>query len=611
MTAERARASDESAYREAIRAFSDVAAALSAVRDQDELLHLVARRICELVDVPRCSVYLREDETGLYRGQVGHADHDIDALVKRLVCGTDADGFTQEIVKSQAPVVVGHALLDPRPVKSAMRDWHIVSMLGVPMLLRGEVIGIFFLDAEDEPRAFTSLEQDLASAFAELAAVAISQSRLYNEIRTSHDTVARQNQVLRRASAVDDRLTSLVLEGRNLREIAEAITELTHKPCAIHDADGKRIAVAAPEEPARMVPRLLEPEFASQPEIAEALQALTPRKAAVIGPFPAAGLPHRFLVAPVTVRDHQWATLILMEHGSRFSGFDVLVSRRTATIVALELSAERRAANAEWNARASLAGELLRGNRDTAQLESRAEFLGMALERPHVLCLITTRDAENGTLPDARAAVAAFLAEAPGASVIATGVAEGIAAIVEVPGDEAPLVGIGSVKALVAAACRRLSPDRQLIAGLSSSCRRPSDYVRAYAHARHVVQCMNALSGSDGEDVLAADDLGAGRLFLATADRAEADRFAHEVLGGLLADETPPELLATLAAFFLNGRSVRQSALRMGVHENTVRYRLGRIEALTGLPIATDSDAQMSAQMALLVLRLQGRASVE
>jgi len=42
------------------------------------------------------------------------------------------------------------------------------------------------------------------------------------------------------------------------------------------------------------------------------------------------------------------------------------------------------------------------------------------------------------------------------------------------------------------------------------------------------------------------------------------------------------------------------------VHENTIRYRLARIEHVTGLGVSACSDDQLSAQLALLVLRLQG-----
>ncbi len=56
------------------------------------------------------------------------------------------------------------------------------------------------------------------------------------KLRSSLDTVARQNQLLRRAATIEDRLTKLVLDGGDIREIASAVAQLTAKPCAVYDA---------------------------------------------------------------------------------------------------------------------------------------------------------------------------------------------------------------------------------------------------------------------------------------------------------------------------------------------------------------------------------------
>src|SRR5690242_14207318 len=205
-------ASREEAYQAAIRAFGDVAGALGEASELDDLLHLVARHICDLVHVQRCSVYLRDKDSDLFRGQVGHADRDIDAQVKRLVAGVPGDEFTGEILRTKSPVTLRDALQDPRPIKSTMRAWHIRSMMGVPMIVRGEVMGLIFLDNEDRPHAFGEVDAETAAAFADLAAVAINQAQLTRKLRASLETVARQNQLLRRAAEIEDRLTKLVLD---------------------------------------------------------------------------------------------------------------------------------------------------------------------------------------------------------------------------------------------------------------------------------------------------------------------------------------------------------------------------------------------------------------
>ena len=102
------------------------------------------------------------------------------------------------------------------------------------------------------------------------------------------------------------------------------------------------------------------------------------------------------------------------------------------------------------------------------------------------------------------------------------------------------------------------------------------------------MHCLTNLAATTDIATLAADDLGAGRLFLAAADRGEADRFARDTLGPLLDTEDPKvaDLLSTLQVFFEAARSVRQTAVRLAVHENTIRYRLSRVAELTGLDVA-------------------------
>lgn len=590
----------EEAYQAAIRAFGHVAGALGELREIDDLLHLIAKNICELVGVHRCSVYLRDADSDLFRGQVGHSDRDIDARVKRLTAGVPGDQFTAEIIRTNAPVVIDDARTDPRPIKSAMRDWKIRSMMGVPMIVRGDVIGLVFLDDEDRSHAFSSTDEDIAAAFADLAGVAINQAQLTGKLRSSLETVARQNQLLRHAATIEDRLTKLVLEGGDIREIARAVATLTSKPCAVYDARDERLALEMPpglEE--TVVPKLLEPHFRDQRAVVDALAALDTSRGGVVEPVPAVGLNHRFMVAPIIVRDDTWGRVVLMEYRSRFGALDMHVCRRAATNIAVEMSAERRAATAEWNARAALAGEMIRGGSDAASLRHRADYLGIPLETPRVLCLI--RPAERAELPDPRDAATRFV-DAGAPAALATAFAKGLVVIVDLPPDAPTPVAIAEAKRLVA----EVFDEGSVLAALSTVCTSLEDYERAYTQAGQVMACLERYAAE--RHMLSADDLGAGRLLLSSANAAEVERFATDTLGTLLdGGETNDDLVTTLGAFFDNGRSIRRAAAALDVHENTIRYRLGRIEEAIGIPVAADADAQLTAQLALLVLRLQGR----
>jgi sugar diacid utilization regulator len=597
-------------YRAAVRAFGSVAEALGKVEDLDALLHLIALQASKLAGARRCSVYLRDPESDLFRGQVGYPENVEDAEIKRLVAGVPADRFTQEIVESRRPVVVSNALDDPRTIRSTMRAWNVRSILGVPMVQHGQVIGIVFLDNDGESRAFSQADCEVASTFADLAAVAISQVRMTAELRSSVELAAKQNRLLRRAAATDERLSRLVLEGGDLREIAVAVAELTRKPTSIHDTRHRRLAVAMP--PALeddVVPRLLEPPYRDHPLVRDALVRIQGTRGGIVGPLPAAGLPQRFLVAAVTIRDEDWGHLVVMEYGCRFGALDMHIARSAATNIALELAAERRAARGEWDARASLAADLIHGNSRGAPLGRRASYLAIELTAPRVLCLLSADPSSDEPMPTA-ADVAAALALGPGdRSVLATEVPEGVAVLLELPAKLPTMEAIVAVRARlerVLADPGRCGPCGTFGA-ISTRCAEPADYVRAYDEARQVMRCRHTLCGDNGPRALTADDLGPGRLFLATADREDAERFAHDTLGALLTDnEGTHDLLLTLQVFFEHGRSVRRSARALAVHENTIRYRLACIEDRTGMKVAHSSNDQLTAQLALLVLRLEG-----
>jgi sugar diacid utilization regulator len=601
-------------YRAAIRAFGDVAVALGKDKDLDTLLHLIAVRICQLTDVRRCSIYLRDESTGLFHGQVGHAELDIDARVKRLTAGVAADGFTREIVETKRPVLVSNTRTDPRPIRATMRAWNVLAMLGVPMILKGEVIGIVFLDNEDQPHSFTAGVREIASTFADLAAVAIAQAQINTQMRQSLRTVARQNDLLRRAAVLDDRLAELTLKGADVREIGDAVADLTNKPTAIYDAAYTRRALAMPSWiEGEIAPQLLESPHRDDRAVQDALAALSETRPSVIGPLPSADLHHRFLVAPVTVRESLWGYVVIMEYGRRFGALDTHIARRAATNVALELSAEQRAAMAEWDARSALASELIRGAQDDVMLQRRADFLGVDLESPHLLCLITADEQDPSAIPSPHD-VATAVSEITGREdVLAAAVAEGVVVIVSLaaagtsPETERPKVG-----ELVAQSLVRLSQGGRLIGSLSRPCSCVGDYASAYVEVCQVMRCQRSFGTPECAPIVAAGDLGAGRLFLASADRAEADRFARESLAGLRGeDETRRELMRTLCVFFEQSFSVRKSATALDVHENTVRYRLARIQESTGLDVVGSSDDRLTAQLSLMILKLSGQISTQ
>jgi DNA-binding PucR family transcriptional regulator len=89
---------------------------------------------------------------------------------------------------------------------------------------------------------------------------------------------------------------------------------------------------------------------------------------------------------------------------------------------------------------------------------------------------------------------------------------------------------------------------------------------------------------------------------LLTDDVEAARRFAARELGPLAAeDDATVRLASTLAVFLDEGASFVGAARRLGVHTNTVTYRVHRAEELLGHPV---SERQLELRVALRLARL-------
>lgn len=590
----------------ALRAFAQVAAAAEDTTALDDLLQVVAAQISELVGVGRCSIHLRDERVGLYVGTVCSSGGPTAAEdIKRSRAGCPADGITGELLRTRRPVIVDKAQADPRAVQSTVRFWRIRSIMAVPMLVGDDVIGVIFLDDEAASHAFSAEDAEVALAFGELAAVAVVHAQRRAELRAEVDAAHRHIRALRRATAVDERLSDLVLEGRPLRDLLLTLAELLGKPCAVFGPDGARQATAVPPGVAdHIAPRLLEAPYAQHPDVVAAMAAQDGHRVFVVGPLPQAGLTHRHVVAPVVLDGRTWGHLVVMEYTSRFVGADMLTLRRAATLVALQVSIDRRAVEADWDAGASLAAALLTGDAEPAIVARRADHLGVRLDRPRVVTVLAPRPGEETALPDLRAVATAYAELAPDLAVYTTPVPGGIAVLAGASDAD----GLAERAALAAErVCLRLSSTGRFVGGVSAVHAGAPGYRVAYGEARRAVECLQHLGRPGGPVVTGAAQLGGSLVFLATSDADAVTAFAASTLGWLVDDPSMADLLTTLCSFFDNAASIRRCAGCLQVHENTIRYRLGRIEELSGLAVAHDPDAQLQARLSLHVLKLQGR----
>jgi PAS domain S-box-containing protein len=92
--------------------------------------------------------------------------------------------WVEHLLTHKVPLAVGEAQTDPRlaAVHDLMGRWDTVSLLLVPLLVEGQVVGSLGV-AAIEPRAFSSDEMDLAQRVAEQVSGVLARARLREERR--------------------------------------------------------------------------------------------------------------------------------------------------------------------------------------------------------------------------------------------------------------------------------------------------------------------------------------------------------------------------------------------------------------------------------------------
>ena len=587
----------ESLPSEAMSIFSAIALANGGAAGVEELLALVAQGAASLLGVSRCVLYLRDAETGLFRGECCYGATGVGDGIRGSVCGQEFDGLTREIVTTRSPVVVSNARQDPRPVRSAVLRWGLRALVGAPIVHDGDVIGLIYLDDDRRQRAFGPRDMKLLEVFTLLVSGVIARARETERLRDEARALNGQNRALQRTLAFGDRLALLVAHGAGLREVAATVAQFTGKACAIYDGDGQRRTMAgAPDAATADAEPPFPPTLASFPALAKAVDQARPGRPTVATAAGPDGAVRRLLLLRAPEETPDGATIVLEQQGAqRLQVLDAKVMRRAAPMVDLIVRSEIDRAECLR----ALTADLLLGHPDERLVE-RAVQHGLDLAAPRVVCLIGPVPA--GGARGAGAVAAAFEAVTGAPTRLVVGVGGQVAVMLPLAGDAPAPEAVDRVRATVAAALAELGGDGEAWrAGLSSPCHQRDDYPHALGEARQAL----AAGAEMGDRVLAVDDLGPSHLLTSGIDAARAARFARAVMAPLLDDgsESGAALLATLETFFDCGRNIRQTAQRLEVHENTVRYRLGSVTRRTGLDIAGNPRDELTVQLALQLMR--------
>ncbi len=189
-----------------LQALTEVSAKMAASLQSGELIAGLLDQLKTVLPYDTAILWLRQGKTMVVAAARGFPD---DEERLGLEVAVEDSALLNEMITTSQGIVVGDVRADPR--FPALIEAERLSWLGVPLVSKGEVIGVLALE-KAEPHFYTVEYTQLATTFASQAAVALENARLYEES-------------LRRAAELDQRSQRLALLNRLSSELSGSLSE--------------------------------------------------------------------------------------------------------------------------------------------------------------------------------------------------------------------------------------------------------------------------------------------------------------------------------------------------------------------------------------------------
>ncbi len=392
--------------------------------------------------------------------------------------------------------------------------------------------------------------------------------------RAASRLVNEQFGVLERGVQVHERLERLVIEGHGLEEILASTGAAIGGAAIVLDRSGRELARSANgHSPEGDAAAELAAEIAKQ-ESSAPPAPFAPEHGDLAGRALAVPVPGRRGGEPV-------AWLAVISERDPLGDFERLCARQAAIVVGLELMRERIVRETERRLAGDLLADALGDRLEADELSGRLRPFGIGGEAAVLVFELEDPPAAEATLELA-------LSDAGVPALVATSSASGkplLCAVVDT--NTADPVGTArrAREALTG------GPGRN---GVRAAASRPAG-VGSLRRAFHEARCaLEATSLTEGEapEVASYRDLGAFTLLLALQDDDALRLYSDGLLDPIerTEGEYGGELLRSLEAFIENNGNWERAARQLYCHRHTLRYRIRKIEELTGRDLGRATD---------------------
>ncbi len=418
--------------------------------------------------------------------------------------------------------------------------------------------------------------------------------------------VNRQYALLQTSQKIYSQLTDLVLQGGNLTDLVNTLSQIINRSVLIEDTTFRVLAQTylGPLDEMRRKSMLKNrtPPDASQKLLRAGVYARMKRdlKPVRMSPMPEIGMTRERLVVPIVVDRDIYGYLWVITDKETHE-FDMIAVGHGATVAALIIFKENAVAKAEAARRGDFFDQLLdydEGNRHL--LQERARRLNFNLEKNHQVILVYGRPKGGGNARPLLGDVQEWF-HREGRSPLIVWRNERVVVVLE---------GTRAQHTAQKMSTEMRHPARNLLIGVSNVAADFTELAGCYEQAQEVIHIQELLSIDEG--VYYFKDLGLLHwLYHLPAEALSGNQFLQSLLELDAHDQRRnTELVKTLEGYLDNGCSLVETAVVLHIHRNTLVHRLKRIEELIDLDLH-DPLQKLNMHVALRQYRLQLKSGGE
>jgi purine catabolism regulator len=390
--------------------------------------------------------------------------------------------------------------------------------------------------------------------------------------------VNEQYEVLQRGIALHKRLERLVLEERGLDEVVRALAAATGGAVWVLSARGENIAGKlfrrqVPDDVLESVrDEVVRRSERSGDGTAEEAAEFAPDHPEIAG---------RSLVLPISLRGRgaPQAWLVAARDAGGLGDFERLILQQAVTVVALELMRQRAMRDTERRLAGDVLAEALTGRLSGSELAVRLRPFGVGANA----AVLVFSQPDREVAASAEGDLDRFLADAGvGALVASRGGL--LCAVIDARDGTDPV-------AVAARAREALRPEHGELRAAASRPAAVGSLRRSFHEARCALEAASLANGH-APPVASYRDLGAFQLLLSLQDDEALRLYCDSVLGPLedASGEYGDELIRSLEAFIEQNGQWEKAARELYCHRHTLRYRIRRVEQLTGRDLSSARD---------------------